>query len=287
MKTIFTPRRGTTAPAAAMLSAPSAGGQPGISTWPVRSTMHTVTQMPAVTPCPPPLQAGSQIAGPGCHALAKMLTRNTSLRQLSIFWTGADHTALDALATALSSNTTLTSLALGDPRSLSAEQTAQAASAILSSASPQLRRLTLSYVTIPSAAHAQRVCGALRSNQGVEELCLPYLSIKYSSSQPDQSAEEQDCSGEDGNGLGGLEDRAEAGGAALLGAALRSRGPSLRALELPFMHVRSTRGAHAAVLAEALTGATALAKLDILQVRTWPGVERCRTSASRMPPYLP
>lgn len=236
----------------------------------VQRTPHRSAATQYVSPHPLPLQAGSQIAGPGCHALAKMLTRNTSLRQLSIFWAGADHAALAALASALSSNTTLTSLTLGDPRSLSAEQTAQAASAILSSAPAQLRRLTLSYVTIPSATHAQRICGALRSNQGVEELCLPYLSIKYGSTRPDQSAEERQCSGADLDGggawRGGLEGQTESDAAAMLGAALRSRGPSLRALELPFMHVRSAAGAHAAVLAEAVEGAAALVKLDMLQV---------------------
>lgn len=211
------------------------------------------------------MQAGSQIASPGCHALAKMLTRNTTLRTLSVFWAGADHAALSALAAALASNSTLTSLALGDPRSLSAKHSTHAACAVLSNASPQLCRLELSYVSVHSPASAQRLAAALRCNEGAEELCLPYLSIKYSTGRADAAGPPQAKPGDDAEDMA----RTEEGASALLGAALRARRPALRALELPFMHVRAAHGAHAALLGAALQEATALATLDMLQVSLW------------------
>ena len=214
------------------------------------------------------------MAGPGCHALATMLTRNTTLRHLCIFWAGADHDSVTALAAALASNSSLTSLTVGDPRSLSAAQATRAAASILSSATTHLRRLSFSYVTIPSPALAAHFCSALESASGIVELCLPYLAIKYSlrsdevvgrggDDEPSLDAPPSDG----GEADQGLRDAAtEADAAALLGRVLQHRGPSLQSLELPFMHARSAAAAHAAVLAPALELVSVLTRLDLLQV---------------------
>lgn len=215
------------------------------------------------------------MAGPGCQALAAMLTRNSTLRHLSVLWAGADHSALTAIATALASNSTLSSLCLGDPRSLTPAQVTQAAASILANATAHLRRLDFSYITLPSPAHAATFCAALHKNSGLVELCLPYLAINYARSQPEvvggASADLPDDLVPEGAtkdaGRWVLEAATEAEAAALLGRTLQSRGVHLQSLELPFMHVRgSGAAAHSALAAAAVQHATELTRLDLLQV---------------------
>lgn len=88
------------------------------------------------------------------------------LASLSIFWADLDLPSLRDIASCLSSNTSLTSLSLGDPVTMSDHEAAEASRRIMQHAGATLRRLSLAYVPFPSLAAAQSFCAALEGNSG-------------------------------------------------------------------------------------------------------------------------
>jgi hypothetical protein len=112
------------------------------------------------------LQSGSGISGPGGSAIARVLAVNNSLRGLDLFWSDLALSSLQDIAGALTSNTSLTSLSIGDPVTLSDDEAAEACSRILRQARPSLKRLSLAYVPFPSLSAAHAFCAALEGNIG-------------------------------------------------------------------------------------------------------------------------
>jgi hypothetical protein len=195
------------------------------------------------------------MAGPGTSALAKALAHNTALKSLSLFWVDMDSSALQELARCLSSNGTLTSLSLGDPAILGDEEAAAGYALILQHASPSLSRLSIAYVPFPSLEAAQTFCNALAAATTVQQLALPYLGARSEGLHNQRSAEPVSAS------------QLQQAVPPMLSVALAARAPTLRALEVPCMSLWADADAHRAVLAAALSGASQLRELDMLQVR--------------------